>query len=133
MDINIINIIARFAREGVLHRDEVKNDTVAIRRLLHHGFIRKVQRNRKVFYELTEKTISILEVRRRMILDEVRLLAALHKPPSIFHSLLGDVRFFDEKHESAKQFKFLGDWQLTKPVVSSQLELAKLRFYKSHS
>jgi len=59
------------------------------------------------------------------------VLASLHKPPSIFHTLLDDVRFLDERHAVAEQFKFLGDWQLQRPVVPAQLELSKMRYYQN--
>jgi hypothetical protein len=42
---------------------------------------------------------------------------------------LGDVRFLDEKNPAANKFLFLGDWQLKRPVVPSQLSLSKYRFY----
>lgn len=132
MELNIINIIARFARTGVLHRDEVKNDMAAVGRLVRHGLLRKVHRKKKVFYELTEKAIPILEARRKALIEEIKILAALHKPPSIFHALLEDVRFLDEKHNAADRFRFLMDWQIQRPVVLSQLELAKLRYYEKH-
>lgn len=131
MELKIINLIARFAKGGVLHREEVKNDARGISRLLRHGFLKKVHRNRRIFYELTEKALPVLEARRRCLLEEVRMLADLHKPPSVFHALLDDVRFLDDKHAASDCFKLLGDWQLTRPVVPSQLELAKLRYYEN--
>lgn len=127
----MLNIIRRLARNGVLHRDEAKNDIEAIERLVYHGLLRKVHRGKKVFYELTELSVPVLELWRKVLLEEVRVLAFLHKPPSIFHVLLDDVRFLDEGHVVAGQFKFLGDWQLQRPVVSAQLELSKMRYYQN--
>lgn len=129
----MINIIARFAQKGVLHREKVKNDLNVVNRLLRLGLLRKVHRNRKVFYELTEKSVPLLEARRKAMLEELKILASIHKSPSVFHFLIGDIRFLDEKHKAAKQFRFLGDWQIKRPVVPAQLELAKLRFYKKLS
>lgn len=131
MDIKIINIIRRLAQNGVLHRDEVKNDMKAIERLVYHGLLRKVHRGKKVFYELTGSSVPVLELWRKVLLEEARVLAFLHKPPSVFHALLDDVRFLDEEHDIAEQFRFLGDWQLQRPVVPAQLELAKMRYYQN--
>lgn len=125
-----LNIFERLSQNGVLHRDDIKNDMPVINRLLYHGLVRKITRNKKVFYELTPKSLPILEVRRRALLEDIKILAALHKPPSVFHALLDDVRFLDDEHAVAEQFKFLGDWQIQRPVVPSQLELAKIRYYQ---
>ena len=125
-----ISIIERLSTDGVVHRDEVKNDLVVVERLILHSMVRRVCRNKKVFYELTEKALPILESRRKALLEEITILARLHKPPSIFHALLDDARFVDENHKLAGKFKFLGDWQIKRPVVASQLELAKLRYYE---
>lgn len=127
----MLNAIRRLARNGVLHRDEAKNDMEVIERLAYHGLLRKVHRGKKVFYELTELSVPVLDLWRKALLEEVRVLAFLHKPPSIFHVLLDDVRFLDEDHVVAEQFKFLGDWQLQRPVVSAQLELSKMRYYQN--
>lgn len=129
---NIINLIARFAREGILHREEVKNDKAAVIKLMRMGLVKKIHRNRKIFYELTEKSVPILDARRKVLFEEAKIMAAMCKLPSIFHALVNDSRFLDEKHSAAARFKFLGDWQLLRPVVSAQLELARTRFYKKH-
>jgi len=126
-----LNIIRRLARNGAIHRDEAKNDMDTIKKLVYHGLLRKFHRGKKVFYELTEFSVPVLELWRRVLLEEARVLAFLHKPPSIFHTLLDDVRFLDERHAVAKQFKFLGDWQLQRPVVPAQLELSKMRYYRN--
>lgn len=125
-----LKIIDLLAQNGVVHRDEIKNNIGVIERLVYHGLVRKVCRNKKVFYELTVKALPILESRRKALLEDIRTLASLHKPPSIYHVILDDVRFLDEQHEAAEQFKFLGDWQFQRSVVPSQLELAKLRYYQ---
>lgn len=125
-----LRIFGLLARNGVVHRDEVKNNISVIERFVYHGLVRKVCRSKKVFYELTVKALPILESRRKALLEDIRTLADLHKPPSIYHVILDDVRFLDEQHEAAEQFKFLGDWQFQRPVVPSQIELAKLRYYQ---
>jgi len=129
MDTNIIKIIRLFSRFGVVHREEVKNDLNLIRRLLNLGFIRKIHRNRKVFYELTEKALPLLEAERKVIYEEARIMAAVHKLSSVYHALISDVRFINEGHPAAKAFQFLGDWQLSRPVVPSQIKLAQMRYY----
>ncbi len=133
MFIETLRIFDVLARNGVAHRDQVKNYQEAIERLVYHGFARKVCRNKKVFYELTCKALPMIESRRRRILEELSTLAMLHKPPSVFHALLDDARFLDESHEAAEKFKLLGDWQIQRNIVPSQLELAKLRFYQKES
>ncbi len=129
----MIKLIERFARDGVLHREEVKNERAAVARLVTHGWVRKVHRNKKVFYELTEKALPLVEARRKALREEIGILALLHKPPSLFHALLEDARFLDTTHPRADRYKLLGDWQLGKPVVPSQLQLAKLRYYQHHT
>jgi len=47
-----------------------------------------------------------------------------------YDALLNELRFLEERNQQMQDFLFLGDWQLQHPVVPSQLELAKLRFYK---
>jgi len=132
MVVNIIKIIRLLSRFGVVHREEVKNDLDVIHRFLNLGLIRKVHRNRKVFYELTEKALPLLEAWRKAVYEEAKIVAAVHKPPSVYHALIGDVRFIDERHPAARAFQFLGDWQLSRPVVSSQIKLAQLRYYREH-
>lgn len=125
-----LKVIGLLARSGVVHRDEVKNSMGVIERLVYHGLVRKVCRGKKVFYELTVKALPILESRRKTLLEDIKILANIHKPPSIYHIILDDIRFLDEQHEAAEQFRFLGDWQIQRPVVPSQIELAKLRYYQ---
>jgi hypothetical protein len=47
----------------------------------------------------------------------------------LYRALLEDLRFLDEKNPKAEEFRLLGDWHLMRPVVSSQLKLAQMRFY----
>lgn len=133
MELSTINLVAMFARDGTTHREEVKNDKAMVEKLVRMGLVKKIRRNRKVFYELTEKALPILEARRKILLEEAKIMTALCKPPSIFNALVDDTRFLDEKHAVAARFKFLGDWQLARPVTLAQLELAKMRFYKKHA
>lgn len=130
MNSNKLRLFARFSQRGVLHREEVKNDPDALVRLSRAGFVQKVFRSGRVFYELTPASLLLLEQHRKKMLEEVKLRAMLEKNNPHLSSLLSDVRFLDEKNPVAREFLFLGDWQLTRPVVLSQLELAKLRFYQ---
>ena len=125
------NIIRRFARHGVLHREAVKNDRAALGQLMRLGFVRKAYRNGRLFYELTEKAIPLLELQRIKLLEDARMHSIIEGRSAFFHALLDDVRFLDDTSTEAKEFLFLGDWQLTRPVVSSQLSLAQLRFYRN--
>ena len=125
-------MIRRFARHGVLHREAVKNDRAALGRLMRLGFVRKAYRSGRLFYELTEKAIPLLERQRIKLLEDARIHSIIERRSTFFRALLEDVRFLDETRPEAEEFLFLGDWQLIRPVVSSQLSLAQLRFYRDH-
>lgn len=127
---NESKLVAKLARYGVMHRGEVKNDAVPLMRLLRKGLVRKVYQQGRVFYELSDRTIPLLEHHRKKLLEEAALRALLEQHTDTYIWLLTDVRFFDETHPEAEEFLFLGDWQLTRPLVSGQLELAKLRYYQ---
>lgn len=114
----------------MLHREAVKNDLVAIEHLLRMGFVQKTYKSGRLFYELTDKALPLLEHQRIKLLEDARMHSLIDGRSAFFRALLGDVRFLDEKSPEADEFMFLGDWQLTRPVVPSQLELAKLRFYR---
>lgn len=127
---NIYRLLEHFSRRCVLHRDEVKNDLPALRKLVRKGLVQKVIRNGRVFYELTEKALPLLDHFRKMLLERLALRSFLEQRSSAFPLLREDIRYLDEKSPEAEEFLFLGDWQLTRPVVSAQLQLAKLRFYQ---
>jgi hypothetical protein len=124
------SIVKRFSRHGVLHREAVKNDRVALGRLVRKGFVRKAYRSGRLFYELTEKALPLLEGQRMKLLEDARMHALIEGQSAFFRALLEDVRFLDEASPEAEAFVFLGDWQLNRPVVPAQLELARLRFYR---
>ena len=127
---SFLRLVARFARYGVLHREAVKNDLTTLNKLVRNELVQKTYKSGRVFYELTEKALPLLEHQRKKLLEEVQMKALLETRGTFYSSLLNDVRFLDEKKPEAKEFLFLGDWQLVRPVVTPQLELAKLRFYK---
>ena len=126
------NILKRFARFGVVHREAVKNDQAALQHLIIQGFAQKTFRSGRVFYELTEKALPLLECQRRKLLEDARMHALIDERSAVHRALLGDVRFLNEKNPEAQKFILLGDWQLKKPVVYSQLLLSQLRFYSDH-
>jgi len=123
----ISRLFARFSRYGVLRREEVKNDLAALQKLVRAGFVQKAMKSGRVFYELTEKSLPLLEQQRRVLMEELRLRSLLD-PRLVL--LTEDIRFLDEQSAEADTFRLLGDWQLTRPVVAAELELAKLRFYR---
>lgn len=129
MSSKLLSLLAKFARHGVLHREAVKNEMAALKRLLRGGFVSKIYKQGRVFYELTEKTLPLLDHHRKKLLAEVEIRATLPKAPAFYSALLEDVRFVDEKSPEAKEFLLLGDWQLARPLVPAQLALAKHRFY----
>lgn len=123
-------LLSKFLAHGTLHREQIKNELSVVRKLCRRGILQKSHRRGRVFYELTPQSVPLLEHSRKILLEQAQLEACLSRS-TFFDALLGDLRFLNEKDPNAKQFMFLGDWQLTKPVVPSQLELSKLRFYQS--
>lgn len=123
-------LLSKFLPNGTLHREQLKNELHLVRRLCKRGVLKKTYHRGKVFYELTPQAVPLLEHSRKILLEQAQLEASLSRS-SFFNALLGDLRFLNEKDPHAKHFMFLGDWQLTKPVVPSQLELSKLRYYQS--
>ena len=127
MSNNLSRLFARFSRYGVLRREEVKNDLAALHSLVRAGLVQRAMKSGRVFYELTEQSLPLLEQQRRILLEELRLRSLLD--PRLV-PLTDDVRFLDEQSPEADVFRLLGDWQLKRSVVASQLELAKLRFFR---
>lgn len=129
MNNKLLSLLTKFARYGVLHREAVKNELGALKRLLRGGLVAKTYKQGRVFYEVTEKALPLLEYHRKKLLVEAGMRACLPKAPAFYSAFLKDVRFVDEKSAEAKEFLLLGDWQLARPLVPAQLELAKHRFY----
>lgn len=123
-------LLSKWARYGVLHCEEVKNDKELLNRLLHLGYAAKVYKRGQVFYELTEKSLELLESHRKVLLEELRVKSLLSPWSKFYSALLEDVRFADSKHPEVEDFLFLSDWQLKRSVVPSQLELSKYRYYE---
>lgn len=122
-------LLSKFFHYGVLHREQVKNELPLVNKLCRFGVLAKTYHRGKVFYELTPHSIPLLEHSRKILLEQAQVEAASSRS-SFFDALLGDLRFLNEKDPRAKQYMLLGDWQLTKPVVPSQLTLSKLRYYQ---
>ncbi|EKD42556.1 MAG: hypothetical protein ACD_73C00107G0001 [uncultured bacterium] len=128
---NILNsLLAKFSKYGVLHRDVVRQDQTSLKRFLNLGFSQKIYQRGQVFYELTQKALPLLENYRKILLEEASLMALLCPWSKVYTALLDDVRFLDSENPKAQDFLFLGDWQLKRPVVASQLELSKYRYYE---
>ncbi len=128
---NISNVIKKFSRFAVLSRADVKNELPAVSYLIRRGFVRKVYKNGRVFYELTEKALGPLEKVRLGLLAEAQLRKEICPRQRKFYKiLLEDIRFLDTSDKEAKDFRFLGDWRLHMAPVESQLLLSKLRFYQ---
>jgi hypothetical protein len=119
----------KFIAHGTAHREQVKNEKHSVMRMCKLGMIRKAYHRGRVFYELTPKSAPLLEHCRKMLLECAYLEAAISR--SLFYNaLLHDLRGLDTSHPLAERFMFLGDWQITRPVVPSQLELSILRHYQ---
>lgn len=130
MKYELTKLLADFSRNGVLHRDKVKNNLGGLRKLVWTSLVRKVYKKGKVFFELTERALPLLDLQRKKLVEEARMRALVESRSPFYASLLEDLRFFDEKKPMARDFLLLGDWQLLRPVVASQLELSKLRYYQ---
>ncbi len=130
MNASYNNIMRRFACYGVLHREAVKNDRTALGQLIRRGFAQKAYRSGRLFYELTEKALPLLECQRIKLLEDAQMHLLIEDGSAFFRALFDDVRFLDETSPEAQDFIFLGDWQLRRPVVPSQLLLSQLRFYR---
>lgn len=126
------NLFSKLARYGVMSRDEVRNDAKAVRSLVRRALIKKVYRRGHVFYQLTEKSLSLLDEYRQLLVHQARFFYKLHPRSVFYHFLLEDLRFLDEKKKEARQFLFLGDWQLTRPPNRYQLALSQLRYFEEH-
>lgn len=126
----IYKLFSKLARAGVLHREELKNDLYVLRSLVDQAFVKKAYKKGKVFYELTEKALPLLERHRKVLLEQAKTLAELSPRSKVYRALLEDLRFLDEKNPRSQDFLFLGDWQLQRPVVPSQLKLAQYRYYQ---
>lgn len=125
------NLFRKMSRYGVVSRSDTKNDLPALHYFLKNNVARRVVQKRRVFYELTEKALPLLEKRRQVLLHEASLLKQLIPHGKVYRALLEDLRFLDEKNPQAEYFRLLGDWHLLRPVVSSQLALAQLRYYQA--
>jgi len=128
-----LSTFSQFARLAVLTRDETRNYMVEVKTLLHQGYARKLHVRGRVFYALTNKALPLLEDYRQSLLFSAKVEARLHKRSYFYKALLTDLRFLDEKCKEARNYLFLGDWQLQRPVTELQLNLAKQRFWDEHA
>ncbi len=126
------NLLEKFSHFGVLPRAAVKNQEDDLRPLLWCHFVRKVPKKGRVFYELTEKSLPLLEEYRQVLQHKASLLRKLTPHAKFYRALLEDLRFLDETNPRAEEFRFLGDWHLTRPVMASQLKLSQMRYYREH-
>lgn len=124
------NLFEKFGRFGVLPRDSVRNDLSELRYLLKNNFARKAHKKGRVFYELTQKSLPLLEECRQVLLHKATLQSQLTPHSRFYRALLGNLRFLNEKNPCAREFQLLGDWHLMRPVVSSQLKLSQMRYYR---
>ncbi len=124
------NLLKKLSRFGVSRRNDLKNDLALLKKFLRRRWVVQVFKNGKVYYQLTEKSLGLLEEYRQELWHQARLGAMLYPNSNAYRALVEDLRFLDEKHVVAKEFLFLGDWQLKRPVVASQLALAQQRYYQ---
>ena len=101
---------------------------------MREGLVKKVYKKGKVFYELTEAALPLLDGYRKMLLEEAQLNYQLYpRRRSFYNALLEDVRFLDTFKPDAQNFQFLGDWRLHESPLPSQLQLAQWRFYQKEN
>lgn len=127
------NLLYKMSHFGALSRSDVKNDRSDLRYFLKNGLVRRVVRKGWVFYELTEKSLPLLDECRQVFLHKAALLNRLTPHSKLYRALLGDLRFLDENNPKAEEFRLLGDWHLMRPVVSSQLKLSQMRYYREQA
>jgi hypothetical protein len=123
------SFLKKLTKHGVVPFAAVRNYLPELEELKRRELVRKVWNKGRVYYEVTEKALPLLDAFREQLLAEVKKRAFLSPRSKLYSALLGDVRFLDEKNPAANKFLFLGDWQLKRPVVPSQLSLSKYRFY----
>ncbi len=127
----ISKILSKSSEFGVVPRSMVKNELVALNRLIRQGLVRKVWKKGYVFYELTSASLPVLDILRCQKLQEAQLRALLYPQRQAFYrALLQDIRFLDITNSEANYFRFLGDWRLHSTPTHSQLALSQLRFYQ---
>ena len=125
-----MNLFKKLSQNGVLPRQEVRNELAHVRRWQRLGYVKKVFRKGRVYFELTEKALPLLETYRQGLLAKAQVEAQLNPQSNQLKALLHDLRFLDPKSKVAKKYQLLGDWQLCYPVQANHLKLAKLRFYE---
>ncbi|MBF0492170.1 MAG: hypothetical protein HQM15_05265 [Deltaproteobacteria bacterium] len=125
-----LNILEKLSLSGVVHRDEVKNYGRELKKLIKSGFVKGAWKKGYVYYELTQKSLPLLEERRQQLWHLAKLKHLLSPSSQVYWALVEDIRFLNVKHPEAKKFQFLGDWQLKRPCVSGQLTLAQYRYYR---
>ncbi len=122
-------LLGKLSRFGVLPRSDVRNDLAALRGLMRQKLVRKVCQKGRVFYEVTENALPLLECYRKLLFHKAELLKQMTPNAKFYRALLENLRFLDERHPLAAAFQFLGDWELKRPVVPGQLKLSQNRFY----
>lgn len=126
----IFNVLGKFCMYGVVERKAVRNQLNILKELIRHGYVKKIYKKGFVFYELTEKALPLIEIYRYYlkVLTEIGIHFDLRNRKT-YEALFGDVRFLDTETKLAQKFLLLGDWQLTRKIVSAQLLLSKHRYY----
>lgn len=128
---NQLNIFSKFVAFGVVTRAQVKNNLSQLSTLIRARLVKKVYKKGRVFYELTERAVPLLDNYRKKLLEEARLNYQLYpRRRPFYNALLEDVRFLNTSKADAHNFQFLGDWRLQEPPLLPQLQLAKWRLYQ---
>jgi len=123
------HFLTLFSKFGVIHRQEDKNYPQELGALIRLGLVQKIRQKKEVYYRLTVKALPVLDDYRQLLFSLLQLRAKLHPRSQVYSSLLGDLRLFSESNKQAREFLFLGDWQLRRPPTPLQLELAYERYF----
>lgn len=126
-------LLEKLFKFGVIPRAAARNYPSELKDLLHKKWVQKARKKGRVFYELTEKAVPLAEEYRLMLFHKTRIKAQVTPHSKFYRSLLGELRFLDDQHPLVLDYQLLGDWQLTRPLVPSQLALAKLRYYQQQN
>lgn len=116
------------ARHGISPQYELKNYSEAFKLFLKKGFVQKWWIGKNVFLALTPKALPLLEHYRLLLLHFIAIKAFLHPRSTLYDALLNDLRFLDTTQKEAREFLFLGDWQLHRKPTLIQLQLSQQRY-----
>ena len=123
----------KLVKNGVANPTDLRNFFAELLSLQRQGLVVKKRKGAKVYYELSDSALPLLNTYREMLLNEAKVEAYLRPKNQQLKALLEDLRFLNPRTETAEKYKFLGDWQLKYPVLPNHLKLAHLKYYEQEN